>query len=169
MFTKAMATSILLSSAIIAVVIFSINSSTYGRTWKELLDVADSLQSAQIQDSAIIIGGSALESAQMDFGANDTASASVLFRLGTYHHFRGDFNQADTCYKMALAIRERILGRDHLDVASCLNNLAILYSGQGSLGDNDELFNCSPAIQEKAPDTDRHRIWGVLMVAGDWR
>ena len=48
----------------------------------------------------------------------------MLTRIGRYE-------QAEPLYPRALAIREQVLGADHSDTASSLNNLAFLYVDQG--------------------------------------
>ena len=45
------------------------------------------------------------------------------------------FLDAEPFYKRALAIREKALGPDHPDVATSLNNLAVLYNNQGRYAD----------------------------------
>ena len=39
----------------------------------------------------------------------------------------GRYAEAEPLYERALAIREKALGPDHPDVATSLNNLAVLY------------------------------------------
>jgi CHAT domain-containing protein len=49
-----------------------------------------------------------------------------------------------------LAITEKALGRDHPNVAAALNNLALLYVGQGRYAEAEPLYHRSVAIGEKA-------------------
>jgi Tetratricopeptide repeat len=42
----------------------------------------------------------------------------------------GKYRKAEPLYERALAIREKTLGPDHLDVRISLNNLAALYEAQ---------------------------------------
>src|SRR5262249_59720486 len=44
---------------------------------------------------------------------------------------------------------EKVLGRDHPDVARSLNNLAALYQSQGRYADAEPLYRRSLAISEK--------------------
>ena len=46
---------------------------------------------------------------------------------------QGRYAEAEPLYKRALAIREKALGPDHPDVATSLNNLAVLYRDPGPL------------------------------------
>lgn len=43
---------------------------------------------------------------------------------------RGKYKEAEPLCKRALEIREKVLGRDHPDVAKQLNNLALLCQNQ---------------------------------------
>ncbi len=53
-------------------------------------------------------------------------------------------------YKRALAIREKALGPDHPNVATSLNNLALLYHKQGRYVDAEPLYKRALVIFEKA-------------------
>ena len=60
-----------------------------------------------------------------------------------------------------LQIREKALGPDHPDVATSLNNLAVLYQAQGRYGEAEPLYQRALAIREKAlgpgPPRRRHQ------------
>jgi CHAT domain-containing protein len=61
------------------------------------------------------------------------------------------YADAEPLYKRSLAIREKALGPDHLDVANSLNNLALLYQTQGGrYADAEALYQRTLAIFEKA-------------------
>ncbi|HCX90689.1 MAG: hypothetical protein COW04_06485 [Deltaproteobacteria bacterium CG12_big_fil_rev_8_21_14_0_65_43_10] len=71
---------------------------------------------------------------------------------------QGQYAEATPYAKKALAIREKALGLDHLDVAAALNNLALLYKTMGAYDKAEPLYRQSLAIWEKAlgpehPDT----------------
>jgi CHAT domain-containing protein/Tfp pilus assembly protein PilF len=53
-------------------------------------------------------------------------------------------------YKRSLAIREKVLGPDHPDVATILNNLVRLYRNQGRTAEAEPLLQRALAIREKA-------------------
>jgi tetratricopeptide (TPR) repeat protein len=48
-----------------------------------------------------------------------------------------------------LAIREKVLGKEHSNVANSLNNLATLYQEMGNYSQAEPLFQRSLAIREK--------------------
>jgi CHAT domain-containing protein len=88
----------------------------------------------------------------------------------------------------ALAIREKVLGKEHPDVASSLNNLAYLYQAQGNYSQAEPLYQRALAILEKvlgnehplvattlnnlallANSTYQHPYyWAAFIPSGDW-
>ena len=73
-------------------------------------------------------------------------------------HDQGNYAAAEPLYRRALAIREKALGPDHPDVATSLNNLALLLQKKGNYAAAEPLCRRALAIYEKAlgtnhPDT----------------
>ena len=62
----------------------------------------------------------------------------------------GKFVEAVPLAQRALAIREKALGPDHLDVAQSLSSLAAIYVYQGRYADAEPLERRALAINEKA-------------------
>jgi tetratricopeptide (TPR) repeat protein len=60
----------------------------------------------------------------------------------------GRYSDAIPILRQLLAIREKALGRDHLDVATLLSDLAGLYSLQARYADAEPLYQRSLAIRE---------------------
>ncbi|MGH8500651.1 MAG: tetratricopeptide repeat protein, partial [Methylococcales bacterium] len=58
--------------------------------------------------------------------------ARILNNTGIMLYHAGQYGQAEPLYQRSLAISEKALGPDHPDVATSLNNLALLYSAQGA-------------------------------------
>jgi tetratricopeptide (TPR) repeat protein len=58
-------------------------------------------------------------------------AGELLNQTGDYLYERARYEQTEHLYKRALAIRKKVLGLQHPDVATSLNNLAMLYSKQG--------------------------------------
>ncbi|MCK5661163.1 MAG: tetratricopeptide repeat protein, partial [Methanosarcinales archaeon] len=58
-------------------------------------------------------------------------SATLLDQTGDYLQVRARYGEAEPIYKRALEIREKVIGTEHPDVATNLNNLAGLYRDQG--------------------------------------
>ena len=74
----------------------------------------------------------------------------LLNQAGYYLTRRARFSEAEPPYQRALAIREKVLGPDHPDVAQSLNNLAALYHEQGKHATAEPLYQRALAIREKA-------------------
>lgn len=80
------------------------------------------------------------------FGAADPRLATCLNNLASLYDTQGKYAQAEPLYTRALAIREKALGADHVDVAVTLNNLADLYRLQGKFAAAEPLFKrCWPS------------------------
>jgi len=56
--------------------------------------------------------------------------AATLNNLAVLYGKRGKYKEAEPLCKRALAIREKVLGKSHPDVAKQLNNLALLCQNQ---------------------------------------
>lgn len=63
---------------------------------------------------------------------------------------QGRFVEATDLAKRALALREKLLGAFHPDVAESLNNLALLYQARGNYVGAESLFLRALTIREKA-------------------
>ena len=61
----------------------------------------------------------------------------------------GQYATAQPCLENALALREKLLEPEHLDVASSLNNLAGLYRDQGHYRKAESLYVRALALREK--------------------
>jgi tetratricopeptide (TPR) repeat protein len=61
---------------------------------------------------------------------------------------QGDFVAGRPLYERALAIREKVLGPEHPDTATILNNLALLLSLQGNFAAARPLCERALAIRE---------------------
>jgi tetratricopeptide (TPR) repeat protein len=66
------------------------------------------------------------------------------------YHAQVNYRDAEPLFQRALAIREKALGPEHLDVATSLNNLALVYQAQGKYADAEPLYKRSLEILEKA-------------------
>ncbi len=68
------------------------------------------------------------------------AAVMLLGKTGSYLHKRGLYDEAEPLLYQALDIGKRSLGDDHPDVATRLNNLALLYKYQGRYSKAEPLF-----------------------------
>ena len=69
---------------------------------------------------------------------------------------QGKYDEAEPLYQRALAISEKVLGPDHPDTATSLNNLAGLYNNQGKYDEAEPLYQRALAIDEK--------VWGQIIL-----
>lgn len=69
--------------------------------------------------------------------------------IGYYLRFRAEYGKARPYYQRALAIREKALGPDHPDIASTLNNLAILAYYEGDYAAAVRLMRRALTISEQ--------------------
>jgi serine/threonine protein kinase/tetratricopeptide (TPR) repeat protein len=79
----------------------------------------------------------------------DAEAARTICALGRLEQSRGNRDQAERRYRQSLAIRERILGRDHPDVAESLSGLAGVLALK-QIGEAEQLARRSLSIREKA-------------------
>jgi tetratricopeptide (TPR) repeat protein/DNA-binding CsgD family transcriptional regulator len=75
-------------------------------------------------------------------------AARLLHQAGCYLRERGLYRSAEPFLKRALAIREHVLDGEHLDTASTLDHLALLYMFQGQYGPAEALLQRALAIKE---------------------
>lgn len=75
--------------------------------------------------------------------------AATLNNLAVLYGKRGKYRDAEPLCKRALDIRERVLGRDHPDVAKQLNNLALLCQNQGKYEEVERYYQRALDIYER--------------------
>ena len=63
---------------------------------------------------------------------------------------QGDYARAEPLYRQALEICKKVLGENHPDYATSLNNLAVLYHSQGDYARAEPLFRQALEIRKKA-------------------
>lgn len=85
----------------------------------------------------------------------DAARATALYNLAILRRAQGQDAAAEDLYKEALAIRERVLGPQHPEVAVTLNNLAALYAAQDRYTDAEPLLQRALAIRERHTGADQ--------------
>ncbi|KAI7759632.1 hypothetical protein LZL87_014155 [Fusarium oxysporum] len=57
--------------------------------------------------------------------------AEIALRAGRVLLFRGEYNTAEEVVRMSVEAREKVLGKEHPDTLSSMNNLALALQGQG--------------------------------------
>jgi CHAT domain-containing protein/Flp pilus assembly protein TadD len=81
---------------------------------------------------------------------NELEEAKQLNQQVIQLYQQGKYNEAIPIAEQVLEIRERLLGENHPDVATSLNNLAGLYGDQGRYDEAEPLYERSLAIYEEA-------------------
>lgn len=102
-------------------------------------------------------------------------ASSLLDGLATFRHRAlAAYSQARTLYESGLAIREKVLGLEHPDTATSLDNLAGLLRDQGDLAGARTLLTRAREIREKVlgPEhphtaTSVNNLAGLLQAQGD--
>ena len=100
--------------------------------------------------------------AQMDrWSMTFPEARNLLFQTGYYFYQRGQYREAEPLWKSVLAMCERVLGPEHPDTLSSLNNLAVLYEDQGKYEQAEPLYQRALATRERVlgpehPDTLEH-------------
>src|SRR5207237_491026 len=83
---------------------------------------------------------------------DEIKEATALINLADFYYKKASYPRAEPLLQRALEIREKALGPEHPDVATCLNSLAAVYRDRGDRGDYDRaerLFQRALAIREK--------------------
>jgi tetratricopeptide (TPR) repeat protein len=88
----------------------------------------------------------------------DEDAATLCIWLGRHMDRLGSYTQAQPYVERALALRERVLGAEHPDTATSLNNLAGLLESQGDYAAARPLYERALALRERVlgadhPDT----------------
>jgi tetratricopeptide (TPR) repeat protein len=79
-----------------------------------------------------------------------SACARILNQAGVHLWARADYRQAEPLYRRALGIWEQSLGQNHPNVATDLNNLAMLLKNTNHLAEAEPLFRRALAIDEQS-------------------
>lgn len=90
--------------------------------------------------------------------SNENLRAEILNKHGAAAYQKGDVEGALTSFKEALGLLERKLGVDHPDVATALNNLALIYYTQGDFESAEPLYRRALRIDEKALGPDHASV-----------
>jgi tetratricopeptide (TPR) repeat protein/transcriptional regulator with XRE-family HTH domain len=78
-----------------------------------------------------------------------TEAGDLLHRIGNYLSEHASYALAESLYQHALSIREQQLGSEHPDVATTLNDLAVLYRHQGKYEQVEPLYLRALSIREQ--------------------
>ena len=83
------------------------------------------------------------------FANQPLVEAAIRMTLGHAFSGLGEYRQAEPQYVKALAIRRRVLGGEHPDTLSAMNNVALLYFYQGRYAEAKPLYLKTLEIQRR--------------------
>lgn len=129
--------------------------------WEALYDQSDKLYFDGQRDESYAVALKALRAAEKAKGVSSPEAALCLANLGMIQQGRGQGNDAEVLLKRSLAMYEKTLGPDDIEVAGALDRLAELYS-MGRNSENEPLYKRALAIREKALGL-QHRDVGVSL------
>ena len=86
-----------------------------------------------------------LENAQIE----DLILVDILSDLALYYEKSGNAEVAESMYRQALNVAERVMGAEHRYTATCLNNLGLYYRQQGNYAAAESLYRRALTISEK--------------------
>jgi CHAT domain-containing protein/tetratricopeptide (TPR) repeat protein len=116
---------------------------------------ANRLYEADKGQEALAVAERSLTAHERAFGPDGLETATALHTLGlVLYDYQLDFPRAETFHQRALGIREKVLGGNHLRVASSLIRLADLYSSKGDYATAIPLLQRALAIKERTLGTD---------------
>jgi serine/threonine protein kinase/tetratricopeptide (TPR) repeat protein len=81
--------------------------------------------------------------------SEDAENARTVCALARLNYSRGNRDKAELLFRKSLAIREKVLGKDHPDVAESLSGLALAMAVK-QIGEAEQMARRSLSIREKA-------------------
>ncbi len=104
-----------------------IDDSFYIRQVDSIIQVSRKLTSNNEFSKALELSVVAEKIALEKFDINSVSYGSACFNHGRILYFKKDYTDSEIWYLKSLAIRERVLGKEHLDYIANMFNLALLY------------------------------------------
>ena len=101
-----------------------------------------------------------------DLPDTEREQATAIALQGRALLYQGDAKAARPVLERALAIREKVLGPEHVDVAASLNALGLLFEHQGDYAAAERHLEHALAIRERALGLEHREIAGTLAVLG---
>ncbi|MCY1031369.1 tetratricopeptide repeat protein [Corallococcus sp. BB11-1] len=102
-------------------------------------------------------------------GPEEELASRLENHLGAVHFGLGLLPQASEHYERSLAIRERLLGPDHLDTARVLTNLAMVRKRQGHPREALRMYEQAIAVQQRQLGPHHPSVASTLIVLADAR
>ncbi|KPA10664.1 TPR repeat family protein [Candidatus Magnetomorum sp. HK-1] len=93
---------------------------------------------------------------------HELKKADYLQKWGDAAHEAGLYSESQTALEQSLSIRKELLPKDHPDVGTSLNNLALLYKSQGKYEEAEPLYQRCLEIREKSLGKDHPSVATTL-------
>jgi tetratricopeptide (TPR) repeat protein len=134
-------------------------------SWEELNERAKQAHRAGRTEEAEELFGQALAEARK-LGPDDSRLVMSLNNLGELHRSAGRLDQAVVLYREALAIRERLVPDDDLELAVSYGNLAQHHQNLGQPEEALDLYRREAEVRERALGESDPSVAGALSNAG---
>src|SRR5690349_22995654 len=85
-----------------------------------------------------------------ELGESDPQYESALYNLAGLYRRQHNYAEAESVYKRALAVSEKVHGAKHGETAALLNELALLFQEQAKFSDARALLQRALAMREQA-------------------
>lgn len=86
----------------------------------------------------------------------------ALHELALLYRDQGKYKEAEPLHLRAVAVKEKVLGKDHPDMAEALNDLAVFYWHEGNYTEAVPLYLRALAVNEKAFGEDHPSVARTL-------
>ena len=106
------------------------------------------------QCERLVAHGVAAAALTKEFGFGVADAGNLVNGVACYLRMRGDFRESERIHLQSVALRERDLGPDDPDLATCLNNLALVYTDCFDFLRAEPLFRQSLEIMQRAVGCD---------------
>jgi tetratricopeptide (TPR) repeat protein len=97
-----------------------------------------------------------------ELGPEDPTTLNSLSGLAELYYKQGRYTEAEPLCQHVLAIKERVLGSGHLDVASSLDRLADLHLAQGRCTEVEPLYQRALAIKQRVLGPEHPKVASSL-------
>jgi serine/threonine protein kinase/tetratricopeptide (TPR) repeat protein len=94
--------------------------------------------------------------------SEDAETARTIFALARLNYGRGNRDKAERLYRESWAMREKVLGKDHPDVAESLSGLALVIASK-EIGKAEDMARRSLSVREKSLDSNDPAVAESLM------
>jgi CHAT domain-containing protein/lipopolysaccharide biosynthesis regulator YciM len=127
-----------------------------------LIQISRNHTSKREFDKALEVNSIAEQMTLDHFGNESAVYGSTCFNHGRILYVKADYNESEKWYVLSKDIREKVFGKDNLDYAASLNNLAVLYVDCCKYEMAEPLHKESKRIREKLLGKE-HESYGISL------